>query len=95
MSHILETPNPFIPGNSFCMSRERFSTTDFPQPNAVCCSVIRLPTSQYKAIISLFTAFNASYWADLIRAVISFLKLRYSGDNIELFFSVIFCMYDN
>lgn len=71
------------------MSRERFSTTDFPQPKAACCSVIRLPISQYKAIISLFTAFSASYWADRMREVISFLKSRYSGDKMGVFFSAI------
>ena len=89
MSHMLETPNPFIPRNSFCMYRERFSMTDFPQPKAACCSVIRLPISQYRAIISLFTAFNASYWGDRMREVISFLKSRYSGDKMGVFFSVI------
>lgn len=81
MSHIFDIPKPLMPGNSFCISFESVSTTDFPQPKVVCCSVMRFPISLYSAIISLLTAFSASYGADMIRVVIPSRKSVYSADR--------------
>lgn len=85
-----KTPNSFKSGNSFlrCFP-QRF------QPNAVCCSVIRLLTSQHKANSFLFTAFHASVLGQtLIRVNISFLKWDIFGGYRNCFLSLLYsvCM---